>query len=219
MLRSQPHKKRAAGFTLLEVLVAAAILIISVSAMAALAAVMLTRGRQARYINVAEVLANEKLEDLSRWTISAPQICVPSGHATEGSLTASLSDNVVCPNQANAATTIYYYDDVSIDFTAPGSCSGTNDGCFAETVLSNVGGTPMYQTVYHSQTGVMPGNADGTSSPTQTAAAPTNLVFHRSWLIEANTPVTGVRRITVHVTLLDMSVKPGVNVQMSMVRQ
>ena len=44
------------GFTILEVIIATAILIIAVSAMAALAAIMLTRGRQSRYMNVAEAL-------------------------------------------------------------------------------------------------------------------------------------------------------------------
>ena len=42
------------GFTLLEIIIATVILIIGLSAMAALAAVMLTRGRQSRYVNVAE---------------------------------------------------------------------------------------------------------------------------------------------------------------------
>ena len=45
------------------------------------------------------------------------------------------------------------------------------------------------------------------------------MVFHRSWLIESNTPVTNVRRITVRVTLTDQSVKPGVTTQMSLERQ
>jgi hypothetical protein len=50
------------------------------------------------------------------------------------------------------------------------------------------------------------------------------LVFHRSWLIEGapiinGTQLTGVRRITVLVTLTDLSVKPGVSTQMSLVRQ
>jgi hypothetical protein len=50
--------------------------------------------------------------------------------------------------------------------------------------------------------------------------------FHRRWIIEANTPVAGVssicmsgtRRVTVLVTLMDQSVKPPVTFQMSMVR-
>jgi hypothetical protein len=69
---------------------------------------------------------------------------------------------------------------------------------------------------------VIPGNADGT--PITSTTAPTNLVFHRSWLIEGapiinGTQLTGVRRITVLVTLTDLSVKPGVSTQMSLVRQ
>ena len=67
------------GFTLLEIMIATVILIIGLSAMAALAAVMLTRGRQSRYVNVAETLASEKLEDLNRYHMAAPQIaCRPA---------------------------------------------------------------------------------------------------------------------------------------------
>jgi hypothetical protein len=53
--------------------------------------------------------------------------------------------------------------------------------------------------------------------------APTNMTFHRRWVIEASpviagTAATGTRRITVSVTLLDQSVKPSANFQMSVVR-
>jgi hypothetical protein len=50
--------------------------------------------------------------------------------------------------------------------------------------------------------------------------------FHRRWIIEANTPVAGdssiclpgTRRVTVLVTLMDLTVQPPVTFQMSMVR-
>ncbi len=125
---------------------------------------------------------------------------------------------ITCPN--GASDNVSYADDVSIDFTtANGSCGSANNGCFSETVSCISGGTPSFCTTYHSPAGVIPGNPDGSSNPTVSATKPGNMVFHRMWLIEGNTPVTGVRRITVLVTLLDQTVKPGVSVQMSMVRQ
>jgi hypothetical protein len=44
------------------------------------------------------------------------------------------------------------------------------------------------------------------------------MTFHRRWLIEGDTPVTGVRRVTVIVTLANKTVTPTVNFQMSAVR-
>jgi type II secretory pathway pseudopilin PulG len=208
------------GFTLIEVMIATAILIIAVSAMAALAAIMLTRGRQSRYMNVAETLASEKLEDLNRWNMNAPAICVQTGDSSEGSLnpTSVSSYNITCPNGSSA--TVTYFDDVSIDFTAAGgNCGNASNGCYAETVTCITGGVSAYCTIFHSPSGVIPGNPDGSSNPTSSSTKPTNLIFHRSWLIEANTPVTGARRITVLVTLVDQTVKPGVSMQMSLVRQ
>lgn len=210
---------RQRGFTMIEVIFAMAVLLIAVSAMAMLAAVMLTRGRQSRYMNVAEALASEKLEDLSRWTIYSPTICMSGTDTSEGSLTTPTVTTVTCANGNSAS--VSYYDDVSIDFTSSnGSCGNATDGCFAETVTSTASGSTTYYTTYHSPSGVIPGNPDGTSNPTSSTTAPSNLVFHRSWLIENNVPVTGLRRVTVKVTLTgDNSVKPGVSVQMSMVRQ
>jgi hypothetical protein len=44
------------------------------------------------------------------------------------------------------------------------------------------------------------------------------VTFHRRWIIEANQPVAGTRRVTVLVTLMDATVQPPVNFQMSLVR-
>jgi type II secretory pathway pseudopilin PulG len=223
MLKSPlPRPRDACGFTILEVVIATAILVIAVSAMAALAAVMLTRGRQSRYINVAETLASEKLEDLNRWNMNAPTICIQPTDTSEGGLdpTNPVSNLISCAGDGTNSANINYYDDVSIDFTSTtGSCGNASNGCFAETVSSTSGGVTTYFTTYHSPSGVIPGNADNSSNPTQSTTSPANSVFRRTWLIEANTPVTGVRRITVRVTLLDQSVKPGVTSQMSLVRQ
>jgi prepilin-type N-terminal cleavage/methylation domain-containing protein len=214
---------RSQGFTLLEVLIAMAILVIGVSAMAALAATMLTRGRQSRYMNIAETLASEKLEDLNHWNMMAPQICLPTGATSEGSLSAPTTTPISCDG-VTGSVEVNYYDDVSIDFSNGGGCPNPSNGCFAESVASVSANGTAYYTTTHSPSGLIPGNPDGTSNAVKTTTAPTNMTFHRSWLIEANPPVNGTavagtRRITVLVTLTDQSVQPPVSLQMSLVRQ
>ncbi len=215
--------RAARGFTLIEILIAMAILVIGVSAMAALAAVMLTRGRQSRYINIAEALASEKLEDLNRYDMAAPQICVQTGDTSEGSLATQLTSNITCPGAASAAS-VSYFDFVSIDFVTSSDCANASNGCFAETVYN--GTTAQYLTTYHSPDGVIPGGVGGL--PVTSSTAPTNMTTYvRTWQIEANpllgasglNTVSGTRRITVLVTNTDKSVKPPVTFQMSLVRQ
>jgi hypothetical protein len=57
-----------------------------------------------------------------------------------------------------------------------------------------------------------------TQSASQPAAIPNSVAFHRRWVIEMDQPVTGVKRITVLVTLTNQYIKPPVSYQMSMVR-
>jgi prepilin-type N-terminal cleavage/methylation domain-containing protein len=212
------NRPRSQGFTLLEVLIAMAILVIGVSAMAALAAVMLTRGRQSRYINVAETLASEKLEDLNHWSTRDPELCVQAGDTSEGSLSTAVTKTITCPG-LGVANTINYFDSVSIDFNNGTSCPNPSNGCFAESVANGAanGNGTQYFTTTHSPSGVIPGTIGGT--PVSSTTPPSNMDFQRNWLIEANTPVNGTRRITVLVTMLDQSVQPPVRVQMSLVRQ
>jgi hypothetical protein len=206
-------------------MIATAILAVGVSAMAALGAVMLTRGRQSKYISVAESLATEKLEDLNRYDMASQAICVQTGDTSEGLLTQSLASaviaNITCPGAASAQS-VSYYDLVSIDFVSTSDCGNAGNGCFAETIYN--GSTSQYQTTYHSPDGVIPGTSTG--QPVSSSAAPSNSTYLRTWLVEANPPIgsggqtiTGTRRITVLVTLLDQSVKPPVTFQMSAVRQ
>jgi len=217
-------RRKDGGFTLIEVMIATAILVIAVSAMAALAAVMLTQGRQSRYLSVAETLASEKLEDLSRYQIAAPQICVQSGDATEGALTDSpsavVSTSITCPNSSTAAENISYYDFISIDFISSGNCPTASTGCFAETIYNG----SQYVTTYHSPDGTIPGGLLG--MPIQSTTPPANMTTYlRTWMIEANPIVgnsgqntaTGNRRITVRVT--NITVQPPVSFQLSLVRQ
>jgi prepilin-type N-terminal cleavage/methylation domain-containing protein len=218
MLKSMlPKPGLPKGFTLLEVMIAIAVLVIAVSAMAMLCAVMLTRGRQSKYMNVAATLASEKLDDLNRWSMNAQPVCVQPGDPSEGGLSSPVNKNISCSGET--ANNINYSDQISIDFVDSIGCGNSGNGCFAETVTSVGAGGTTYYTTYHSPNGTIPTNPNGTSDPISSTTSPGTMTFQRTWLIEANTPVQGTRRVTVLVTLLDQSVQPPVNFQMSMVRQ
>jgi len=212
MSKSQyPRPAGEDGFSLLEVMVAIFILTVGVVSVAALAGTMMVTGNRSKYMSLEASLASEKLEDLSHWSASATQVCVPTGSTSVGSLTSDVLQTTTCP--AGASDSIAYYDDVNINFSNSSSdCASSTGGCFAETVASQSGGSTQYTTTYHSPDGHIP-------LPTTSTTAPSNMTFHRRWIIEADTPVTGVRRLTVLVTLNTTSVQPNnASFQMSMVR-
>jgi len=205
-----PRPAGNGGFTLLEVMVAIFVLTVGVVSVAALAGTMMTTGNRSKYLSLEATLASEKLEDLNHWSANAVQVCVPTGSTSVGSLTSDVLQTTTCP--LGASSSVSYYDDVNINFSNRSTdCVSSLGGCFAETVASQVAGTTQYTTTYHSP--------DGTVTVVTTATAPTNMTFHRRWIIEANSPVTGVRRITVLVTLSSTNVQPfEANFQMSLVR-
>jgi hypothetical protein len=108
--------------------------------------------------------------------------------------------------------TVNYYDNVYISDS--NTSASVQTGAITETVLGLVNGTETYTTLSH--------NPDGTLSQTQStsppAAIPNAIAFHRRWVIEMDQPVTGVKRLTVLVTLTNQFAKPPVSYQMSMVR-
>ena len=205
-----PRPAGDGGFTLFEVMVAIFVLTVGVISVAALAGTMMTTGNRSKYLSLEASLASEKLEDLNHWAPDAVQNCVPTGSSSVGSLTANVLQTTTCDNGASAS--IAYYDDVSINFSnSTSDCPSTTGGCFAETVASQSGGSTQYTTTYQSP--------DGHITSVTSATAPSNMTFHRRWIIEANSPVNGVRRITVLVTLGSTNVQPfQANFQMSLVR-
>lgn len=210
MLASAHEPASDAGFSLLEVSAAVFILTIALLAAALLNSRMMSGGQQSKYMSLAATLASEKLEDLNRWDVDDPQVCVPTGTATEGSLTSDALQTTTC--DAGTSASVNYYDDVSISLTnATGNCGNSTWGCFAETVSSASGGVTVYTTTYHSPDGQI-----NTTAPSTTP--PGSSTFHRRWIIEANSPVTGTRRVTVLVTLQDLSVQVPITFQMSSVR-
>jgi prepilin-type N-terminal cleavage/methylation domain-containing protein len=199
-----------AGFTLLEVLVAIGILTVGLMSAVLLTTATLGTTRQSKYMSMATVFASEKLEDLNRWGSDDPEICVPTGSTSTGSLTSDTAPSILCPG-AVSSTTVNYYDDVFLGETNDTSiCPGGASSCFTETVSSVSNGSTVYTTTSHAPNGII------TTSTSSTAPAATT--FHRRWIIEQNAPVTGVRRITVLVTLTDASVQAPITFQMSIVR-
>jgi prepilin-type N-terminal cleavage/methylation domain-containing protein len=190
----------ARGFTMLEVMVAIFVMTVGLVALSALAAKTMSGTESSRFAGLAANLASEKLEDLNRWPYWDPNVYVAAG-STAGGLTSDVQASVT----SGITETVNYYDDVSI---------GNASGAVTETVLGLVGGTEKYTTLTH--------NPDGTLSQTQTtalpAAAANAATFHRRWIIEMDQPVTGVKRITVLVTLTNSVINPPVSFQMSMVR-
>jgi len=182
---------RTTGFSILEVIIAITVLAIGLSAMAALVASSLSGTERARYMALATTLTSERMEDLNRWPNTSPT----NAHlAAGGSLTSD-----------GAVGGLNYYDDIDLSNTA---------GQVSETIPVTGG----YSSVIHKVTGeVIP------SSNTAAPAGSGMVAFHRRWLIEADPVVNGVtltgsRRITVLVTLSNLSVRPPVSFQMSMIR-
>ena len=211
------------GFTLIETLVAIIVLVVGVVAVATLAAHCMNTNRQSKYVSLAAQLASEKLEDLSRWDPGDPQICVPVGSQSVGSLTSDVLQSTTCPpplSQCSAPTgtsaNVNYYDDVCLATVNSTNCPNTTYGCFSETVSAPGSGISISTTTHA---------PDGTINVTTPPTMPSP-TFHRRWVIEADSPVAGIsaiclpgtRRVTVLVTLMDQSVQPPVTFQMSMVR-
>src|SRR5438270_4166324 len=73
-MRSINPKARSRGFTLLEVLVSMAIMTVGLLGVAALIGSTLATGTQARYMNIANVLASEKLDNLNKWPSNDPNV-------------------------------------------------------------------------------------------------------------------------------------------------
>ena len=211
------------AFTLLETLVALVILTMGVVATATVAARSMNTSRQSKYMALAAELASEKLEDLNRWDPDDPQICVPTGSSSVGSLTQDTPlQTTTCPGGASA--TVNYYDDIAMNTVVSGPnspCPNTTYGCFTETVSAIQNGNTIYNTTVHPPSGEI--------QTLQTSTPPTVYTFDRRWVIEANpvvngVTITGVRRVTVLVTLLDTSLYQGssnyipITFQMSMIR-
>jgi prepilin-type N-terminal cleavage/methylation domain-containing protein len=198
-------KNRSCGFTLIEVLVSIAILSVGLIGMAAMVSSTLVFGANAKYMNLANVLVSEKLDNLAKWPSTDPNVAPGGGLA--GAVNCAIGDT--------------YCDQVTVSET-----SGADYVTQTQVVFDPVTNTsnPVTTTIVHTSAGCVdtPVNC-GVPNPNGGGST-----FTRRWLITSNpvvtnaagnpTTVTGARQITVVVSLVNNRVKRPVRFQMSMVR-
>lgn len=202
--RLSPHRKAPArGFTLVEVLVAVIVFAVGLVTLGSLATMTLNGTAASRYRGMGTTFASEKLEDLNRWPTWDPHVCVAAG-STAGSLTSDVQAASVTCN--GITDTVDYYDDVAIS---------DSSGQVCETVSSIVSGSEVYTSTCHTPAGATTSTTSATSNAIDVGA----VAFHRRWTIEQDQPITGVKRITVLVTLENGYMNPPISVQESLVRQ
>jgi len=178
MSPSRPSIIESKGFTLLECMMAIAILVVGMMALALLMTRMYATSNRAHFMNLAATFASEKLEDLEHY---AP------------------GDAYIAPGGDLNTDTQSYFDVVGVTLA---------NGTYQE-IMSNDLAT------YNIFTLSSNGTVANSNSSTYSKAG---MTFSRHWLIENNTPVNGVIRVTVKVKLLDGSVYPPVDFTMSAVR-
>lgn len=201
MSLSLRNTRREQGFSLIETVVAIAVLSVGLMSMAALMARMMSTTNRAGYMSIAMQLASEKLEDLNRFPPNDPNVTVSTG-TTAGSLSADLVTSAVTSD--GESHSVNYWDQVW--FSATG-------GAVKEIKSKIVGGITKYDVSTHQPDGTVSWQHDQTALP-----SPSGMMrFKRRWLIEKDQPTTGVRRATVLVTLQN-PVNTPVTAQMSMVR-
>jgi hypothetical protein len=192
---------------MLELAISIAILMVGLVGVASMFGRIWGSTSYSEYMIQASTLASEKLEDLNRYPNGDPDVVVTAGNTTAGSLTSDLDATVT----SNGVTdTVDYFDEVFMDPSA---------GSIAETVATGSSPNYTYTTTTHNPNGTIT-----TATATSLAAALTNAVqFERRWMIEKDpvvggTTMTGMRRITVLVTVMNASIKPPVVFQLSVVR-
>jgi prepilin-type N-terminal cleavage/methylation domain-containing protein len=192
----------ARGFSLIETLVAMMVMSIGLVALCGLAAQTMVGTSRSEYSSLAADLATEKLEDLSRWPTFDPNVYAAAG-ATVGDLASDKSANVT--SGGIPTELVNYYDDVEIS---------DSQGAISETVSQVVAGATSWKTTSHNPDG----SITTSTSTTQNTADKGAIGFHRRWTVEMDKPVTGLRRVTVLVTLENSYLKAPVTFQMTMVR-
>jgi prepilin-type N-terminal cleavage/methylation domain-containing protein len=190
------------GFTLIEVLISVTVFAVGLVMLGSLATLTLNGTAASRYRGMATTFASEKLEDLNRWPTWDPHVCVASG-STAGSLTSNVQAASVTCN--GITDTVDYYDDVAIS---------DSSGAVCETVSSLSSGNEVYTSTCHTPAGATTTSTSSTANAIDVGA----IAFHRRWTIEMDQPITGIKRITVLVTLENGYMNPPITVQESTVR-
>jgi type IV pilus modification protein PilV len=200
---NKSHKASVHGFTLVEVLVSIGILSVGLLGVAALIGSTMNTGTTARYMNMANVLASEKLDILNKWPSSSFNVS-PGGSLT-GSATCTAGDTYCDQVTMSDSTGANYETQTQYD---------ANNNLVTNTIVQTSAG--CVDTPTHC----------GVASPSG------GTTFTRRWLITApvtvtsaagantnvGTAATGPRRVTVVVSLNGQSAQHPVTFQMSMVR-
>jgi prepilin-type N-terminal cleavage/methylation domain-containing protein len=201
-LSNNGKRAGAPGFSLIEVVIAITILSIGLLSVALLVSGTLSSGTRARYMNMANVLASEKLDGLNKLPSTDP--------------------NIFCTTTCGALTgpSICLSTDIYCDQVTVAEASGAD----FETQTQTVNGNPVTTTIVHTSAGCVdtPTNCS-VATPSSSASA-----FTRRWLITVNPTITstagspatatGLKRVTVVVSLDNAPATAPVNFQMSMVR-
>ena len=191
MAQSQFNKKIAKGFTLIEVAVALTVLVIGLMSVAALFATAIKGTSRTEYMTQAATLASEKLEDLNHFPDTDPHVFTAAG-TTAGSITADTTASVT----VNGATTpIYYYDVRYFSRRRREAVSETSSQL-------DVNGNLQYSTTVNQPNGIIPPPSISTS---RTALISGSIYFKRRWVIEQDQPIVGLKRVTVWVSLENLS--------------
>jgi type IV pilus modification protein PilV len=197
------NKVSARGFSLIEVMVSICILTIGLLSVAALVTNTMKSGTSARYVNMANILASEKLDSLNKWPSTDPNV------AAGGSLT----------GPSTCAAGDAYCDQVTMTEAS---------GADYETQTQLINLVPVTTTIVQTNAGCV----DTPTNCSVPAPAGGGSTFTRRWLITAPVTVTssggtvttvgsaavGPRRVTVIVTLTNQDPQVPVSFQMSMVR-
>ncbi|HEV3041804.1 MAG TPA: prepilin-type N-terminal cleavage/methylation domain-containing protein [Candidatus Angelobacter sp.] len=191
---------RADGFTLIETLIAMFILAVGMLGVAALMSQMSSTSVHSRYMSDESLLASEKLEDLTRAPADDPTVQAPGG--TAGSLTSDTSQSVT---SGGITQQVDYFDTVQLS---------SGGGSIIETTTApNGNGGTNYTTTTQGPNGEI--TVATSSTPVNSADMVT---FKRRWVIEQDVPISGVRRITVLVSMPNPVAGQQSTFQISMVR-
>jgi prepilin-type N-terminal cleavage/methylation domain-containing protein len=200
--------KGAAGFTLLEIMMAITILAVGMLALAAVVSKTSGSTDKSRYMSMANQLTSAKIEELTRLPVSDTGIQIASGDSA-GSLTANTGPVTV------GAATVIYYDEVYLS---------SGGGKVQQTTYEYNKSTATYGYFTQLQTpdaGTPASQASNWSTTPPSGETSDMIQFERRWLIEDSTLTglpAGVRRITVRVCYPNCTVN-AVTFQMSTVRQ
>jgi len=160
-----------------------------------LLAQMALTSNQSRYMSTEALLASEKLEDLNTYPASDARV------AAGGSV------------DLTVAGVSGYFDQIQVSAGAAASASG--DVVETTTGTDPVTGVAFYTIIKHSPNGTATSQKLNGSPPAATADM---VVFDRRWQVEQDVPVSGVRRVTVVISLHNPTKGGQAIFQMSMVR-